>query len=130
MIVKIHIRLSCRDIGKNMPAFPIFSPCWSLWQAFGGRDQQVYLHKIFFLIYHFLSSTFLWKKVEPKPLTAQGAFLSTKLSRMAPRLSPSQPLWSHIFGLLGFRHAPRAAGRQTGDKLFTMPQNTNDADNP
>jgi hypothetical protein len=24
---------------------------------------------------HFLSSTFLWKKVEPKPLTAQGAFL-------------------------------------------------------
>ena len=65
---------------------------------------------------HFLSSTFLWKKVEPKPLTAQGAFLCAGLSRMAPRLSPSQPAVSLKSGLLGFRHAPRAAGRQSGDK--------------
>jgi hypothetical protein len=58
----------------------------------------------------------LWKKVEPKPLTAQGAFLRARLARMAPRLSPSQPLGSRMSGLLGFRHAPRAAGRQSGDR--------------
>lgn len=67
---------------------------------------------------HFISSTFLWKKVEPKPLTAQGAFPIARLSRMAPRLSPSQPPLSRWFGLLGFRHAPRAAGRQSGDKTI------------
>ena len=78
----------------------------------GARPTSLFLR----LRFHFLSSTFLWKKVEPKPLTAQGAFLCAGLSRMSPRLSPSQPTMPRIFGLLGFRHAPRAAGRQIGDR--------------
>jgi hypothetical protein len=44
-----------------------------------SKDDSLYTSLKQFL---FFPSTFLWKKVEPKPLAAQGAFLCLGLSRM------------------------------------------------